>query len=30
MPEGLKPTPGQFYRAKITASHDYDLVGKII
>jgi ribosomal protein S12 methylthiotransferase len=30
VPEGLELTPGQFHRAKITESHEYDLVGKII
>jgi ribosomal protein S12 methylthiotransferase len=30
VPEGLEPTPGDFYRCEITETHDYDLVGKII
>lgn len=30
VPDGLDPQPGQFYRAEITAAHDYDLVARII
>ncbi|HKW17312.1 MAG TPA: 30S ribosomal protein S12 methylthiotransferase RimO [Terriglobales bacterium] len=30
VPEGLTPTPGEFYRCEITETHDYDLVGRII
>lgn len=30
VPDGLEPTPGHFYRAKITEAHDYDLVGRIL
>jgi ribosomal protein S12 methylthiotransferase len=30
VPEGLNPTPGQFYRCQITEAHDYDLVAKIV
>ncbi|HJT68983.1 MAG TPA: 30S ribosomal protein S12 methylthiotransferase RimO [Terriglobales bacterium] len=29
VPEGLTPTPGEFYRCEITETHDYDLVGRI-
>jgi ribosomal protein S12 methylthiotransferase len=29
-PEDLNPQPGHFYRCQITASHDYDLVAKIL
>jgi ribosomal protein S12 methylthiotransferase len=29
-PEELKPESGQFYRCKITESHDYDLVARIL
>ena len=29
-PEGTKPTDGEFYRCRITAAHDYDLVAAII
>src|SRR5262249_52768607 len=30
VPEGLVPTPGEFYRCQITETHDYDLVAKIV
>ena len=30
VPEGLRPTAGEFYRCEITEAHDYDLVAKII
>jgi ribosomal protein S12 methylthiotransferase len=30
VPEGLDPTPGEFYRCQITEAHDYDLVAKIL
>jgi ribosomal protein S12 methylthiotransferase len=30
VPEGLQPSPGQFYRCQITEAHDYDLVAKIV
>jgi ribosomal protein S12 methylthiotransferase len=30
IPEGITPTLGEFYRAEITETHDYDLVAKII
>jgi ribosomal protein S12 methylthiotransferase len=29
-PEGDEPEDGQFYRCRITAAHDYDLVAKIV
>jgi ribosomal protein S12 methylthiotransferase len=29
-PEEMTPQPGEFYRAEITESHDYDLVARII
>ena len=29
-PEGNEPKKGEFYRCRITAAHDYDLVAKII
>jgi ribosomal protein S12 methylthiotransferase len=29
-PDHLQPQPGQFYRCKITESHDYDLVAKVL
>src|ERR1700676_4795468 len=28
--DGLQPVPGEFYQCRITESHDYDLVAKII
>jgi ribosomal protein S12 methylthiotransferase len=28
--EGLEPQPGEFYRCRITETHDYDLVGQIV
>ena len=28
--EGSEPEPGKFYRCRITAAHDYDLVAKIV
>ena len=30
VPEGVTPVPGEFYRAEITETHDYDLVGRIV
>jgi ribosomal protein S12 methylthiotransferase len=30
IPDGLDPVPGDFYRCQITATHDYELVAKII
>ena len=30
VPEGLVPEAGEFYRCKITETHDYDLVAKIV
>jgi ribosomal protein S12 methylthiotransferase len=30
LPEGLTPTPGEFYRAEITETHDYDVVARIV
>src|SRR5436305_9152696 len=30
IPEGLSVNPGEFYRAEITESHDYDLVARIL
>jgi ribosomal protein S12 methylthiotransferase len=30
VPEGLKPTPGEFYRCQVTEAHDYDLVARIV
>jgi ribosomal protein S12 methylthiotransferase len=30
IPEGVTPTPGEFYRAEITETHDYDLVARIV
>jgi ribosomal protein S12 methylthiotransferase len=29
-PEGMEPKEGGFYRCRITAAHDYDLVGEIV
>jgi ribosomal protein S12 methylthiotransferase len=29
-PDGLEPRPGEFYKAEITAAHDYDLVARIV
>jgi len=29
-PEGLEPRKGEFYRCRITAAHDYDLVAEIV
>ena len=29
-PEGMKPKEGGFYRCRITAAHDYDLVAEIV
>ena len=29
-PEGNEPKQGEFYRCRITAAHDYDLVGEIV
>jgi ribosomal protein S12 methylthiotransferase len=30
VPDGLDPLPGDFYRCRITETHDYDLIAKII
>jgi ribosomal protein S12 methylthiotransferase len=30
IPEGVTPRPGEFYRAEITETHDYDLVARIV
>jgi ribosomal protein S12 methylthiotransferase len=30
IPEGLSVNPGEFYRAEITETHDYDLVARIL
>jgi ribosomal protein S12 methylthiotransferase len=30
VPEGLRPLPGEFYRCRITETHDYDLVAEIV
>ena len=30
VPEGLKPQSGEFYRAEITETHDYDLIARIL
>jgi ribosomal protein S12 methylthiotransferase len=30
VPEGITPTPGEFYRAEIIETHDYDLVARIL
>jgi ribosomal protein S12 methylthiotransferase len=30
VPEGLDPTPGEFYRCEISETHDYDLVARIL
>jgi ribosomal protein S12 methylthiotransferase len=30
IPEGITPSLGEFYRAEITETHDYDLVAKIV
>jgi ribosomal protein S12 methylthiotransferase len=29
-PEGPEPKKGEFYRCRITAAHDYDLVAEIV
>jgi ribosomal protein S12 methylthiotransferase len=29
-PEGNEPKKGEFYRCRITAAHDYDLVAEIL
>ena len=29
-PDGVEPRAGEFYKAQITAAHDYDLVAKIM
>ena len=29
-PEGNEPKDGEFYRSRITAAHDYDLVAEIV
>ena len=29
-PEGKEPQEGEFYRCRITAAHDYDLVAEIV
>ncbi|HEX7893744.1 MAG TPA: 30S ribosomal protein S12 methylthiotransferase RimO, partial [Terriglobales bacterium] len=30
IPEGVTPKSGEFYRAEITETHDYDLVARIL
>lgn len=30
VPDGIEPSPGEFYRAQITEAHDYDLVARIV
>jgi ribosomal protein S12 methylthiotransferase len=30
VPEGLDPQAGEFYRCRITETHDYDLVAQIV
>lgn len=30
VPDGLAPTPGEFYRCEITETHDYDLVARVV
>jgi ribosomal protein S12 methylthiotransferase len=30
VPDGLQPQVGEFYRCRVTAAHDYDLIAKII
>jgi ribosomal protein S12 methylthiotransferase len=30
VPEGADPRPGEFYRCRITETHDYDLVAQIL
>ncbi len=30
VPEGLVPSPGEFYRCQITETHDYDVVARIV
>ncbi len=30
VPQGLEPTPGEFYRCQVTEAHDYDLVTRIV
>jgi ribosomal protein S12 methylthiotransferase len=30
IPEGMTPRPGEFYRAEITETHEYDLVARIV
>jgi ribosomal protein S12 methylthiotransferase len=30
VPEGMIPSPGEFYRCQVTETHDYDLVAKIV
>jgi len=30
VPEGLIPSPGEFYRCQITETHDYDVVARIV
>lgn len=29
-PEGMEPKEGEFYRCRITASHDYDVVAELV
>jgi ribosomal protein S12 methylthiotransferase len=30
VPEGMIPSPGEFYRCQVTKTHDYDLVARIV
>ena len=30
IPEGMIPSPGEFYRCQVTETHDYDLVARIV
>jgi ribosomal protein S12 methylthiotransferase len=30
VPEGMIPSPGEFYRCQVTETHDYDLVARIL
>ncbi|MCU1270004.1 MAG: modification enzyme MiaB-family [Acidobacteriaceae bacterium] len=30
VPEGMIPSPGEFYRCQVTETHDYDLVARIV
>ena len=30
VPEGMAPSPGEFYRCQVTETHDYDLIARIV